>query len=39
MLVESGETASILMRTTCAFCGFSNIGSSASDSVQPFIGA
>jgi hypothetical protein len=29
MPVESSETASILMRTTSAFCGFSNIGSSA----------
>jgi hypothetical protein len=39
MLVESSETAWILMRTTCAFCGFSNIGSSAPESVQRFIGA
>lgn len=30
---------SILMRTICAFSGFSNIGSSASDLVQRFIGA
>ena len=37
MLVESSETASILMRTARAFCGFSNIGSSASDSVQRLI--
>jgi hypothetical protein len=37
MLMESSETASILMHTTSAFCGFSNIGSSASDSVQQFV--
>jgi hypothetical protein len=38
MLMESSETASILMHTTSAFCGFSNNGSSASDSVQRFVG-
>jgi hypothetical protein len=37
MLVESSETASILMRTTCAFCNSSNIRSSTPDFVQRFM--
>jgi hypothetical protein len=39
MRVVSGETTLILSRTILAFCGLSNIGSSASDSAHGFIGA
>jgi hypothetical protein len=39
VLVETGLTASIPMRTTWAFCGLANVGSSASDSVQQLFGA